>query len=203
MVTLISALRSCWYDNKYENICSFRLWTSWNYSYLKVWNKLVSPFFILFPNANKFIKMPCLFHKDKFCHVCGQYIFIQEKKVITALVADTYSHYFGSQIKKQSAWYVPNFICQPCYVNLTQWRVGKRPRMPFKTPMVWNIPKFHPTDCYFCLVQNIPGTTSKTRSRIRYPSSSSSTRPVPYNLNEPGPIPPKFYTKLLSSSTGI
>lgn len=59
--------------------------------------------------------------------------------------------------------------------------------MPFAVPMVWQEPKNHINDCYFCMV-NISGYNKNNKSKLIHPNLHSAIRPIPQDLKIPVPV---------------
>lgn len=128
----------------------------------------------------------CKVHPDKFCFICGEYMLVKDRKTITPLVEETYISYFGRDLENRNQPWTPNFACKSCYDNLRQWKIGKRPSMPFSQPTLWNTPMNHPTDCYFCNT-NIVGYNKQKKDSVMYPDVASVVKPVPHDEHNPIP----------------
>lgn len=140
----------------------------------------------------------CLNNPQCFCYICGEYVFQNYRKSITNFVKTAYYDYFKVQVYNLDKPWVPKTVCQNCVVSLRQWLNGKRNSLKFKTPMIWQEPKNHYDDCYFCLV-DINGINSNNRNKWIYPDIPSAKRPTLLT----SPIQQPVLPVLASTSTAV
>lgn len=94
----------------------------------------------------------CKHNRNEFCFVCGLRIFYttdQKREEVLARLIDTpkfiegYKHQFKYEPKSSDR--SPYVSCTNCYKTLTS-----KKKLRLSSPMVWNKPKNHPDECYFC-----------------------------------------------------
>lgn len=164
-------------------MCSFHFIT---YSFVLDFEVNFRSQFLFFSTCvNMDSNLRCRVHPDKFCFVCGQYMLEKDKKTITSLLAEAYIGYFGRTLENHQPW-APSYVCKTCYDNLRQWKMGKRPSMPFAQPMLWNNSTNHPIDCYFCNA-HVSGYNKLKKNLMKYPDVPSVTKPIPHDTNNPKP----------------
>lgn len=122
----------------------------------------------------------CKISLNKFCFVCGSYIFAKTKKSFSERVQSEYGQYFGIEPKFLSESWTPKSVCGSCSSRLNDFSNGIGRHLPFYTPMMWRNPIDHVTDCYFCLTKVQGGKNGKAI----YPNVQS-VRPchIQRNLN--------------------
>ena len=133
----------------------------------------------------------CKNASDNFCHICGSYTLLKQRRNITDNVKQLYLAYFQMNLGDQDKYWAPHIICQTCLANLSAWVNGKRKSICFVIPMIWREPKDHVTDCYFCLVIT-NGFNWKNKAIIKYPNLQSVMRPITdcNKLPIPNPMTP-------------
>jgi hypothetical protein len=109
----------------------------------------------------------CLKSPQKFCYICGSYVFDTKVLQIDSFVKKLYFSYFQLKV-----------ACNTCLEGLRYWYDGKRKEMPFAIPMQRREQKNHYDDCYFCMV-NFTGYNKKNKKGITYPNLLSAIRPDP------------------------
>lgn len=129
----------------------------------------------------------CAINPNKFCYICGEYIFEDQRKSITEHVRRLYFTYFKLEIRNQDKAWVPHSVCKMCVEHLRQWEKGTRKSLKFGVPMIWKEQRNHNDDCYFCMT-NIVGINKNTRHKWKYPNISSARRPIPHSENVPVPV---------------
>lgn len=125
---------------------------------------------------------------DSFCYICVKVTFKSQKRGFTPLIKKCYKLYFGCKVVDEDKLWVPHFVCVTCVRLLAGWSKGSR-HMNFAVPMIWQEPKVHSTDCYFCLTNII--ITSKSKHTVIYPNLPSAMRPVPQSDELLVPQPPE------------
>ena len=123
----------------------------------------------------------CLNKANSFCHVCGDFTTVAQRRTITSLLRTAYFHYFDCKIGDQDKSWAPHIRCKPCYNGPTAWFNGKTAAFNFAVLMVWREPRNHADDCYFCLT-NITGFNASSRKKIKYPNLLSAMRPFPIQM---------------------
>lgn len=118
----------------------------------------------------------CKISLNKFCFVCGSYIFAKTKKSFSERVQTEYGQYFGIEPKFLSESWTPKSVCGSCSSRLNDFSNGIGRHLPFYTPMMWRNPIDHVTDCYFCLTKVQGGKNGKAI----YPNVQSVTKAVPH-----------------------
>lgn len=139
----------------------------------------------------------CASKTNRFCYICGNYIFKGDERSITPRTKKLYYEYFKMKIGDQDKPFAPHKVCKICLSNLSMWEKGKLSKMPFSTPMAWREQRDHNSDCYFCLTKTSK-FNKKTAKCIFYPDLPSAIRPVPYEEGEIAPLP--SITTLMSVS---
>jgi len=105
----------------------------------------------------KVMKRNCANHRDRFCYICGQVTFQENRSLITTFIKRTYHNYFGMKLGDQDKSFAPHKGCKTCVEVL-----------PFGIPMVWREGVDHTTDCYFCMT-NLNGISRKKKHHLKYP----------------------------------
>jgi len=121
----------------------------------------------------------CLQSPQKFCYICGSYVFDTKVRQIDSFVKKLYFSYFQLKVGDQDKSFAPHIACNTCVEGLHYWYDGKRKAMPFAIPMQWREQKNYYDDCYFCMV-NVAGYNKKNKKGITYPNLLSAIRPVPH-----------------------
>lgn len=130
----------------------------------------------------------CKNSPNKFCYVCGQYIFKSQGKNVSEKVRNAYFLYFRRTVHQDKPW-IPQLFCVSCYATLLSWLNGNKPSMPFAVPTLWREPSNHYNDCYFCLT-DIRGFSKESKQNIEYPTVNSVSKPVAHSEDMPPPLPP-------------
>jgi hypothetical protein len=146
----------------------------------------------------------CKHSDDCFCYVCGYYIGPKQRKdriLQNTRFYSAYEAYFGIPIKHQDKAWVPHFSCGSCHSTLQVWFRGVNRCMPFSIPRIWQEPKNHHDDCYFCVTDVSKIGRQVDRKSITYPDIPSSIAPVPHSPNLPVPHPPSSSNVLLVSDS--
>ena len=136
----------------------------------------------------------CYNNPNKFCYICGRFMFKGDERSITPRVKTLNYAYFKMKLGDEDKIFAPHKICAKCLSNLSLWSVGKLKRMAFSTPMSWRDQKDHVSDCYFCLTHTAQ-FTRRTANSIIYPDLPSAIRPRAYDEGEE---PPVFSSDLLN-----
>lgn len=135
-------------------------------------------------------KFKCENSPNIFCYVCGKFCVASQRKAIAENTKTLYEVYFSRVMQNFEDYWVPEIVCKTCESNLNLWWNSKRCQMPFAVPMIWNKPRNHRTDCYFCMTK-VTGFSSKNKNKIKYPDCSSVVKPVAHGKNFPVPVTPK------------
>jgi hypothetical protein len=85
----------------------------------------------------------CLQGPQKFCYICGSYVFDTKVRQIDSFVKKRYSSYFELEVGDQDKSFAPHIACNTCVEELHYWYDGKREAMPFAIPMQWRKQKNH------------------------------------------------------------
>lgn len=134
--------------------------------------------FIALGTRQKTRKM-CKLALDRFCFVCGKYIFTKLIRNITESIGASYLAYFGFAIEHLDEDWTPKSICNTCNATLHKWATNPHIEvaMPFSIPALWRNQIDHVTDCYFCMTEvSIHGRHRK----VNYPELRSVSKPVPH-----------------------
>lgn len=124
----------------------------------------------------------CKVSPNKFCFVCGLYIFNkQSKRNLTKKILFLYEKYFGARAKNLNKPWTPNSICISCAVRLHEFGKSKKKDLPFSRPALWRSQGNHINDCYFCQTKVQGGKFKK----IIYPDVTSVTKTEPNSLQYP------------------
>ena len=62
--------------------------------------------------------------RDKFCYICGEYTFKDQKKIITDFLKKAYLAYFKVKFGDQDKPWAPHIVCKICVENLRKWTNG-------------------------------------------------------------------------------
>lgn len=131
-------------------------------------------------NCNWFQLLPCLDcinHPDSCSYVCGSF----KTKACLPITIDLkkmYKLYFGCPLGDQDKSWAQHVICNSCSSGLQHWLNLWKSAMPFAIPMVWQEPRDHLNNCYFCHV-NTTAFSFKNKHKVVYTSLDSAIRPVP------------------------
>ena len=131
----------------------------------------------------------CKKSADCFCYICGELAVERQKLNITTIVRQVYCAYFGVKIGDQEKTWAPHYVCQTCVEGLRRWLKGEQEAFRFEVPMVWQEPKNHRDDCYFCST-GVHRFNLKNKKNIVYPNLQSAIRPVPHGPEIPVPTRP-------------
>ena len=77
-----------------------------------------------------------------------------------------------------------HIVCKPCVKHLQQCTNRSRKTLGFAIPLVWQEPKDHCNDYYFCAVK-IKGINRKNRNSLRHSNLDCVIRPVPHSEELP------------------
>lgn len=110
-------------------------------------------------------KRKCQQSYNRFCYVCGQFIFSKKKRPVVESLKSAYLHYFGFPVANQDKKWVHHVFCESCRITLLRWSSGENVHLPFGAPMLWREPSNHENDCYFCVTKT-SGSNKKTKSGI-------------------------------------
>lgn len=127
----------------------------------------------------------CKLTLEKFCFICGIYIFIKNPRKITVALLLSYLQYFGFAAESLDEDWTPNSVCDKCASTLYKWSNNIDISLPFSIPMLWRKPIEHESDCYFCLTKVTGGKNRK----VIYPVKLRSMRTTPVR-NLPNALPP-------------
>src|SRR5215475_9527557 len=127
---------------------------------------------------------------QKFCYICGSFVFDSKVRQIDSFVKKLYFSYFKLKVGDQDKSFAPHIACNTCVEGLRYWYEGKRKAMPFAIPMQWRDQKNHYNDCYFCVVIVTGYNKKNKKNGIKYPNLLSAIRPVPRGPDLPVPSPP-------------
>lgn len=131
----------------------------------------------------------CSIDPNKFCYICGEYIFQENRRLISEDVRSSYFNYFGINLEDEGKSWVPHIVCKMCQAYLLQWFKDKKKRLKFSTPMIWKKQRNHYDDCYFCS-GNISGINRVNRKTWIYPVVASAQRPTLYSdVSSPSHLP--------------
>ncbi|UYV79958.1 hypothetical protein LAZ67_18001192 [Cordylochernes scorpioides] len=82
--------------------------------------------------------------------------------------------------------WAPHKVCKTCVETLRLWTKGER-QLTFGIPMVWQEPKNHNNDCYFC-VQDLKHFNKNGKKKFIYKDLYSARLPIPHSPNSPLPV---------------
>lgn len=145
----------------------------------------------------------CKYNPDKFCYICGVYIFDKTGHPLSDHVKYAYSLYFNCTVENQDEQWCPHVCCGNCKKILSSWINNKKVYFSFSTPMQWREPRSHKRDCYFCCTIVPVGANKRKKNAVEYADVRSVTKPIPRNSKSALPTPPIFRspTSIASSST--
>ena len=147
------------------------------------------------------VSRSCQNNPNKFCYICGTYMFHGDQVKISTTIKERYAKYFLMSLGDQDKSFAPHFICKLCNSNLSLWENGKIKRLPFTTPMAWREQSNHTDDCYFCLTKT-QGFNRNTAKLIKYYSLPSAIRPSCEAIDRPCVVNETEAYFSSSSSTG-
>lgn len=75
--------------------------------------------------SNAKCKFHCKNDPNKFCYVCGEYIFVTPPK-FTVTLQNAYSLYFNVTPENLDESWTPNVLCNTCRTSLTMWMSGAK-----------------------------------------------------------------------------
>lgn len=135
----------------------------------------------------------CVNMPNKFCYICGEVTFANQKRSMTQMIKTAYHHYFGVKVGDQDKPWAPHICCITCNVTLREWLNKKGRSMRFAVPMVWREPTNHTDNCYFCMTPPLnQGMSRKKKCDIKYPDIPSAIRPISGD-GLPVPSPPQNF----------
>ncbi|XP_070613747.1 uncharacterized protein [Erythrolamprus reginae] len=132
-------------------------------------------------------RLKCLNSPNSFCYICGSFTIPSQRTNISTFVRQAYLAYFKVKIGDQDKSWAPHKVCKQCVERLRMWTKGTRDKLPFGIPMIWQEPRDHSSDCYFCIVKT-SGYNKKNKCKIEYPCLPSAIRPVPHSAEIPVPV---------------
>lgn len=118
----------------------------------------------------------CTNKHDKFCFVCGDYLFNSKVRSISSdFFVKSYKEIFKIDPNNRNIEWSPSVCCMNCNRRL----LDKQKTCKYSSPMLWNEPVNHPIDCYFCNTE-VPFGMTKYRgaSLVVYPNVNSVVKPV-------------------------
>jgi len=142
----------------------------------------------------------CKINPNKFCYICGRYMFANQSQTITYFVKKYFYYYFGIKLGDQDKSWAPHKVCISCVSTLRNWSMGRKISFSFGVPMVWRESKNHINDCYFC-ISNVKGFNRGNKKYMTYPDLESARRPIPHGIDIPVPELPK-HINLENNETG-
>ena len=113
----------------------------------------------------------CLNQSDSFCYVCGEVIFISQRKTFIPMIKKCYELYFGCNVGDEEKSWTPHICCATCVRILNGSKNCSR-HIPVAVPVSGHS-KDHSSDCYFCLT-DISGISSKSKYTVTYPNLPSA-----------------------------
>lgn len=116
---------------------------------------------------------PCLFNKDKFCYVCGEY-YLKRFHPFSDKVETLYLKCFNFPALHYNKIWAPSKVCHRCY-QMIEKGANDPKHLLFNIPLIWTEPT-HPNNCLFCLV-DMSGRNSLSRKQLNYPNIDSAIRP--------------------------
>lgn len=127
-------------------------------------------------------------HNDPnvFCYMCGDHMVKEHRFNVRELTRKAYQAYFGGKLGDQDKSWAPHKVWKNCTDTLRLWTQGKVKSMKFGVTMVWQEPRNHHDDCYFCMVNTSEWNRHKKKSWY-YPDIESAKRPVPHCSDLPLP----------------
>ncbi|CAH0686096.1 unnamed protein product [Spodoptera exigua] len=146
----------------------------------------------------------CKQSSDRFCYVCGQFIFSKKRRPIVDSLKTAYLHYFGFPVANQDKKWVPHVFCESCRIILLQWSSGEKVYLLLpdtKVTFFRNRSKvyseFFKREGEYCYCTDIPGlyeamnqNYDKTEWRLFIDSSKYSLKAVLlHNGNKKPSIP--------------
>ncbi|XP_076799763.1 uncharacterized protein LOC143444861 [Clavelina lepadiformis] len=99
----------------------------------------------------------CRNDPDKFCYICGEYIFKDQRKAITDFVRKVYLSYFKVKLGDQDKPWAPHIVCKACVESLRKW------------------------------TKDLKGFNRRKKNTWNYPNLESARRPVPQLEEVPVP----------------
>ena len=119
----------------------------------------------------------CRNDPDKFCYICREYIFKNQRKAITDFVRKIYLTYFKVKFGDQDKPWALHIVCKAYVQSLEKWTDGTLKSLKFGVPMVWREPKNHFNECYFCLM-DLKGFNRPPKKNLKLPQFESGCQPV-------------------------
>ena len=68
---------------------------------------------------------------QKFCYICGSYVFDSKVRLIDSFVKKLYFYYFQLKVGDQDKSFAPHTACNTCVEGLRYWYNGKRKRLQY------------------------------------------------------------------------
>ena len=102
----------------------------------------------------------CLQSPQKFCYICGSYVFDTKVRQIDSFVKKLHFSYFQLKAGDQDKSSAPHTVCNTCVEGLRYWYDEKRKAIPFAIPEQKN----YYGNCHFCMVK-VTGYNKKNKKR--------------------------------------
>lgn len=125
---------------------------------------------------------PCK-SRNTFCVVCGKYLLPKNRRNFTDNVKQNYGKCFNIPTDGLNNAWTPRVICIQCHSSICNSVKGVKNAKRFSSPMFWQEPFNHQTDCYFCLCKTT-GYNTKNKKAVEYPNVQSVTFSLPITQNK-------------------
>lgn len=119
----------------------------------------------------------CKNNPKNFCYMCGHLAYKSTRRQITTHVRSIYKNYFNVEIAAHQEWWLPTFLCNPCYLSLRDWNQNNQKVLKIQIPMQWRKPRWDHSNCYFCL-SDVSGVRQKCKGNAIYANVDSVTPPI-------------------------
>lgn len=135
-----------------------------------------------FASVCKASRHACRKDTDPICYIFEEDAFKDCRRNIHPHIKAKYKDYFKMKLETRLNVLHSFIVSKVCSGLLCKWSSGKQTQMPFSTPMVWQKPNNHPTDCCF-FISNVMEFNKKKAKNAKYIKClglSSAIKPQTY-----------------------
>jgi hypothetical protein len=131
----------------------------------------------------------CIILPNTHCYVRGSFTAKPQRRTNTRDFQKFHQLYYSCPLLDQDKDWVPHVLRTSCSNGLLDWMHKRKTAVSFAISMIWQDPKNHVDDCYFCCVI-VTGFSAKNKLKILHHNVNPTITPIPYddNLRVPKPL---------------
>ena len=138
----------------------------------------------------------CINLPNTHCNIRLSFTAKAQRCTIKRDLQKCYQLYCGCPLGDQDKDWAPHVPCTSCSKGLLDWMHKRKTAVSFAVSMVWQEPKNHVDDCYFCCVI-VTGFSAKNKLKILHHNVNSTIISIPHDDNLRVPEPPENGLALL------